>query len=141
MTNRMTATEATTFDTYSVANAARVKAALPCGCEPYRDVFTYRRWLAQGQQVQRGQHAVKLPVIIAVERENDDGEIATARLLRTGAVFCRHQVAPVNAPHPTPTPAAASASTPRPAPIIPPTTPTPAPATRTGQIMTTWRSL
>jgi len=40
------------FDRYSVANAVMLKEALPCGCEPYIDVFTYRRRKAQGFQVQ-----------------------------------------------------------------------------------------
>jgi hypothetical protein len=43
------------FDRFSVANAVTVKQALPCGCEPYVDVFTCKRWKAQGFQVQRGE--------------------------------------------------------------------------------------
>ena len=49
---RMTAAEATSFATYSPTNAIHVRASLACGCQPYLDVFTYRRWQAQGFQVQ-----------------------------------------------------------------------------------------
>ena len=59
----MTKAEATHFDRYSVANAVSVKTSLECGCEPYQDVFTYRRWKAQGFQVSRGQKAIKLPQV------------------------------------------------------------------------------
>ena len=45
---KMTAAEAVTFERYSPTNAAIVSASLPCGCEPYQDVFTFRRWIAQG---------------------------------------------------------------------------------------------
>ena len=57
------------FDRYSIANAVTVKQALPCGCEPYVDVFTYRRWKAQGFQVQRG--AEKSEPGRAVDGERD----------------------------------------------------------------------
>lgn len=89
---KMTAEEATAFNGFSVANIVTVKNGLACGCEPYEDVFTYRRWQAQGQQVRRGAKAIKIPVVIVSETENDDGEIKTRHLLRTSAVFCRHQV-------------------------------------------------
>lgn len=93
---KMTAEDARTFGSYSVANAVRVTQILTCGCEPYRDVFTFRRWLAQGFAVQRGQHAVKIPVVKMIERENrETGERETRRVLGSGAVFCRCQVAPV----------------------------------------------
>ena len=93
--SKMTSQQATTFGRYSGANAGQVKAVLKCGCEPYQDVFTYKRWKAQGQQVQRGQHAIKLPVVGQKDVEDDDGNIRVKRYLATGAVFCRHQVAPI----------------------------------------------
>ncbi len=81
------------FDRYSVANAVRVTEALPCGCEPYVDVFTYKRWQAQGFQVQRGQRAVKLPLIRVVTRSDPDtGEEKSRRVMGRSAVFCRCQV-------------------------------------------------
>ena len=84
------------FDRYSVANAVKVKESLPCGCEPYQDVFTYRRWRAQGYQVQRGEKAIRLPLIYArTERDPDTGEERTERRMGRSAVFCRHQVKPI----------------------------------------------
>ena len=80
----------------AIANAVTVKQALPCGCEPYVDVFTYNRWKAQGLQVQRGEKAVRLPVIYS--RTNTDpetGEAHIARRIGRSAVFCRCQVKPV----------------------------------------------
>ena len=92
---KMTAEDARTFQTFSIHNAAAVAAALPCGCQPYVDVFTFRRWLAQGFAVQRGQHAIKIPVVKTVEREDrETGEKTTRRILGSGAVFCRCHVGP-----------------------------------------------
>lgn len=89
----MTQAEALHFDRFSVANAVMVKAVLPCGCEPYEDVFTYRRWQAQGYQVERGSKAIKIPTVRTVDHENKlTGEIEQRKLFHTSAVFCRHQV-------------------------------------------------
>ena len=85
------------FDRYSVANAVTLKEALPCGCEPYVDVFTYRRWKAQGFQVQRGEKAVKLPLIYQrTEKDPDTGEETVSRRMGRSAVFCRCQVRPID---------------------------------------------
>jgi hypothetical protein len=85
------------FDRYSVANAVTLKEALPCGCEPYRDVFTYRRWRAQGFQVQRGEKAIRLPLIYQrVEKDAETGEERSTRRTGRSAVFCRCQVRPVD---------------------------------------------
>ena len=97
----MTAQEATSFNRYSVANASYVKASLDCGCEPYQDIFTYNRWKALGYQVQRGQQAIKIPVVKSIEVENKEtGEPETRKLLGRGAVFCRHQVVQANGSKP-----------------------------------------
>jgi len=91
--HRFTPETARQFDRFSVANAVTVKQALPCGCEPYRDVFTYRRWKAQGFQVQRGERAIRLPLVYSCEAtEAETGEIRSERRLGRSAVFCRHQV-------------------------------------------------
>ncbi len=83
------------FDRYSVANAVTVKQALPCGCEPYLDVFTYRRWKAQGFQVQRGEKAIRLSLIYQrTEKDRETGEQTTSRRIGRSAVFCRCQVRP-----------------------------------------------
>ena len=85
----MTREEAVRFERYSVANAVAVKSGLSCGCEPYEDVFTFKRWIALGQVVRRGEKAIKIPTIIHTE-DKDTGE--RRRLFHTSAVFCRHQV-------------------------------------------------
>ena len=86
---------ARSFDRYSVANAVAIREALSCDCQPYQDVFTYRRWQAQGYQVQRGQRSIRLPLVKLVERENaETGKVETRRLLTRSAVFCRCQVQP-----------------------------------------------
>ncbi len=92
----MTAAEARSFDRVSVANSVAVQQALDCGCEPYVDVFTYRRWKAQGFQVQRGEKAIRLPLIYArTEKDPETGEESTTRRRGRSAVFCRHQVQPI----------------------------------------------
>ena len=90
---RMTPQEARTFDRYSVANAVLVETVLECGCKAYEDVFTYRRWKAQGYQVQRGEKATRLPMIAAREEKDEQtGEVKVRRFRTRSAVFCRHQV-------------------------------------------------
>src|SRR6266850_1687850 len=87
------------FDRYSIANAVTVKQSLPCGCEPYVDVFTYRRWRAQGFQVQRRevfQVAVSLGACALIVAHNhpsgdpspsaEDRDV-TQRLARAGALL------------------------------------------------------
>lgn len=94
--HKMTATEAQTFDNFSLANALALTAAAEehgCQCQPYQDWFTYRRWSAQGFQVQKGEHGVKLTIYIPVTKETDDGktEVTHTRPWHT-TVFCRCQV-------------------------------------------------
>ena len=91
VTSTFTPESAQSFHRYSPINAATVKMRLACGCEPYKDVFTYNRWLALGYQVQRGERSIKIPVI--VERENEDNE--TIKRLFKSHVFCRCQVKPI----------------------------------------------
>ena len=90
----MTAEDAVRFDRFSAVNYAIVAASLPCGCQPYQDVFTYRRCAAQGFQVQKGQKAVKIATYAPITRKNQDtgeDEVIGKRPW-TSAVFCRHQV-------------------------------------------------
>ncbi len=89
----MSRTEAVSFDRYSISNAVAVTTALSCGCEPYEDVYTYRRWLAQGFQVSKGSKAIRLPQVRTVDVENKrTGEMESRKVFHTSAVFCRHQV-------------------------------------------------
>lgn len=69
---RMSADEARYFNSFSHANVTLLMSMLKCRCQPYDDVFTFKRWLAQGLAVQKGQHGYKL---------------------QTSHVFCRCQVA------------------------------------------------
>ena len=94
-TRAFTPETARQFDRFSVANAVAIKQALSCGCEPYRDVFTYNRWKAQGYQVQRGEKAIRLPLIKTVTKKDaETGKEETRRVTSRSAVFCRCQVRP-----------------------------------------------
>jgi hypothetical protein len=98
---KMTADDARTFHTFSVSNAARVEEhtaeVLGCGCQAYVDVFTFRRWIAQGMVVRKGEKAIRIPVRIPIrKRDKTTGEQAivgtTAKMV---SVFCRHSVKPL----------------------------------------------
>jgi hypothetical protein len=67
-----------------------------CGCKAYQDIYTYNRWLAQGYQVQRGQRALRLPLIKEVEEVKEGEAVKTKKVMGMSFVFCRCQVAPVN---------------------------------------------
>ena len=95
-THAFTPETARHFDRYSVSNAAAVKDTLSCGCKPYVDVFTYRRWKAQGFQVKRGETAINLPLIFQrTETDAATGKQVTKRRVGRSAVFCRCQVLPI----------------------------------------------
>ena len=99
MTEKMTAEQAQTFDGHSIANALILTQAAQerqCACIPYQDWYTYKRWRAQGMQVQKGEHGVKLTTYIPVTKETDDGktEVTHTRPWHT-SVFCRCQVKPI----------------------------------------------
>ena len=89
----MSEEQARRFDTFSVQNALTVESALDCGCEAYKDVFTYARSQAQGFQVQRGQHSIRIPVYKTIVATDELGHEESRKVRGTGAVFCRHQVA------------------------------------------------
>src|ERR1700752_4708835 len=77
-TDSFTPETARQFDRCSIANAVTLKRSLPCGCEPYIDVFTYRRWKAQGFQVLRGEKAIRLPLIYSrTDKDAATGEERT----------------------------------------------------------------
>lgn len=99
---KYTPQEATRFQHYSGVNSNIVRTVLKCGCKPYEDVFTYNRWKAQGYQVMRGEHSIKLAVIIEKEVENNDGGIEIKKSFANSHVFCRCQVKRIGAPEPEP---------------------------------------
>ncbi len=90
--------QARSFDRQSWHNAAMAAQVLvdrgTCKgeCVPYQDIFTYERWRAQGFQVKRGEHGVKLSVLVHRTREDDDGNTVDYSVPQTTAVFCRCQV-------------------------------------------------
>jgi len=89
----MDSTEAVRFDRYSAINAAIVENSLACGCVAYEDVFTYRRWKAQGFQVQKGETAIKPSTYAPITEKDEDGETRViGKRPWTSAVFCKHQV-------------------------------------------------
>lgn len=96
MTEAMTAQEATTFTHRSADHAEylrMVAAERGCGCEPYRDWFTYQRWQAQGYQVQKGEHGTELTTWIPITEEDETGaEEVVGRRPHKTHVFCRCQV-------------------------------------------------
>ena len=98
MTVKMSASEATSFERFSIANALTVEVhakAKGCGCKAYEDWYTYARWQAQGQQVQKGEHGVKIATYAPITAKNDDGDrVVVGKRPWTSTVFCRHQVAP-----------------------------------------------
>ena len=100
----MTPDEARSFSRYSMANAAialiELKARGVCDgtCNPYKQVFTFNRWLAQGYVPIKGQHGVKLGIIIPTTKiEIKDGKEVVTEGGRpwSTTVFCFHQVKPV----------------------------------------------
>lgn len=102
-TEKMTAEQAVRFDTFSPTNALIVASSLTCGCSPYQDVFTYRRWAAQNCQVQKGEHGIKITTWIIARGKDADREPNAEpadqengyKFPRTTTVFCRCQVRPI----------------------------------------------
>jgi len=93
-THELSAEEARSFQHFSVQNAAQAQQACPEGtCEAYRDIFTYRRWRAQGCQVLKGQSGTPVTTWITTTRVDEDGEPVTVRRAKRTVLFCRHQVA------------------------------------------------
>jgi hypothetical protein len=83
------------FSHYSARNAALAQANCPANtCQAYRDIFTYRRWRALGEQVAKGAHGTRLLTRIPIVRKTDTGEeeIVGSRG-KTTVVFCRHHLA------------------------------------------------
>ena len=88
----MTKNKATQFDHTSLTSEMMIAEHFECGCEAYKDVFTYRRWKAQGKQVQKGQKGFKLQVFVKKEWEDKEGNKNWKTYPKTTTVFCRCQV-------------------------------------------------
>ena len=91
----MTAESAVTFERHSADNAEtlHVVANLKgCTCAAYVDWFTYRRWRAQGMQVQRGQKGTRVPVFYEKAEKDKDGNEIKRKRRSSAHLFCRCQV-------------------------------------------------
>ena len=91
-TPQMSAASALEFDHFSVHNAVQAQLACPAAsCEAYRDIFTRRRWRAQGYLVRKGEQGTAITTwILAPTR--DEGDEKPVRRPKRVFVFCRHQV-------------------------------------------------
>jgi antirestriction protein ArdC len=89
-TENMSAEDARTFEHFSVHNAVQAQLACPqASCEAYTDIFTYRRWRAQGYAVRKGENGTVVTTWITT-RGRGDGE--PKRRPKRAVLFCRHQV-------------------------------------------------
>jgi len=87
--------EARSFDRTSdrhYAILAFEAAARGCQCEAYRDWYTYKRWRAQGMQVQKGEKSFKLPTFYTVKEVDKSGKEVPITRRSTSCLFCRCQV-------------------------------------------------
>jgi N-terminal domain of anti-restriction factor ArdC len=91
---KMTAEEAREFEMYSQKNAAIVEDGCENGCVAYEDIFTFKRWIAQGFVVRKGEKATRIEV--PNFREIVDEKTGEKKRIRIGVrmvpVFCRCQV-------------------------------------------------
>lgn len=98
----MTSREARSFDRVSPRSYVQVDAQLSCDCKPYDDVYTFKRWIAQGFCVRKGEKAIKLQTFVEGKRSAPDAGDSDAEVRREGerpylvartlSVFCRCQV-------------------------------------------------
>lgn len=92
-TKQMSATEALDFHHFSVHNAVQAQLACPqAACEAYKDIFTRRRWQAQGYVVRNGEMGTAITTWITATRHEEDGDDKLVRRPKRVLVFCRHQV-------------------------------------------------
>lgn len=64
--------------------------------KPRENVFTYNAWLAQGRQVRRGEHGVKITTFVEIKpKDGDDGDASkTYKRPQTTTVFHVSQTSP-----------------------------------------------
>jgi hypothetical protein len=92
-TKQMSATEALDFHHFSAHNAMQAQLACPeASCEAYRDIFTRRRWWAQGCTVRKGEQGTAITTWIMRPSRDVDGDEKPVRRPKRVLVFCRHQV-------------------------------------------------
>jgi antirestriction protein ArdC len=93
----MNATNAQTFEngrsTRSEIILAMAAQDKGCECEAYIDWFTYKRWQAQGFQVQKGEKGVCLLTFREGEKKDEKtGKVKQHKRPWRSYVFCRCQV-------------------------------------------------
>jgi len=86
---QMSEQEAKHFNRISEANIKLCMAHFDCGCSPYTDLYTFKRWKAQGYHIKKGEHGLRLPLVKTLD--NEIGE-PVEKLFTSSIVFCRHQV-------------------------------------------------
>lgn len=90
---QMTADDARQFDHFSVHNAVQAEMACAEGsCHAYTDIFTFRRWRAQGFIVRKGEKGTTVTTWVPVPTQNDTDETTVRRRPKRAVLFCRHQV-------------------------------------------------
>jgi hypothetical protein len=93
-TSALNAEDARDFTHFSIHNAVQAQLACPEGtCEAYKDIFTFKRWRAQGFFVRRGEKGTRITTWIQkVETDEEGNQKATDKRPKVAVVFCRHQV-------------------------------------------------
>jgi hypothetical protein len=92
---QMNPEDARNFAYFSVHNAVQAQMACPDGsCEAYRDIFTFRRWRAQGYIVRKGEHGATVTTWVPIKNRSVDSgeETEVKRRPKRAVLFCRHQV-------------------------------------------------
>ncbi len=72
----------------SIALAGQPEAS----CEAYKDIFTRRRWHAQGYAIRDGEKGSAITTWIMTPARDEDGGDKPVRRPKRVFVFCRHQV-------------------------------------------------
>jgi hypothetical protein len=94
---KMTPQQAQSFNMVSKNSVSTILAQRTCNCDPYTDWFTFKRWIAQGQCVNKGAHGIKLLIYTPSEALEDDGKtVVINKKFYSSWVFCRCQVHPLN---------------------------------------------
>lgn len=95
---QMSADDARRFEHFSVHNAVQAQMACPEGgaCEAYRDIFTFRRWHAQGYAVRKGEKGTTVTTWVPVREPSENENGTVRRRPKRAVLFCRHQVERIN---------------------------------------------
>jgi antirestriction protein ArdC len=82
------------FNHFSIHNAVRAELGCPTAeCRAYVEILTFKRWLAKGFVVRKGEHGIKITTWIPIVETDDQGNrVVKGKRPKTVTVFCRHQV-------------------------------------------------